>query len=274
MQSGQKTKDTTSERSSIGASLTIGKGENGTLIIAPQAEGKLRINSKTHIECKVPVNIASGNLGSHTGIGDPVFTISHLFANNHRFTFNTTIGARVCVGSSNAADKGMALPMPYQSSLGTTDLIAGVGSSYGEYFSFSAGYQHPLWQYNKNSYQPAIVYPVTPGDHDYFASKELKRKGDVLLRAEAHYQWRKFSVSAGPLFIYHLGQDTYTTATGSRASLTGSGGVTLNIAASLSYNMKNANLTLLGGEPLVVRSYRPDGLTRSFVVTFRYTRFR
>jgi hypothetical protein len=273
MQSGGRLNDTANERNSAGISLTMGIGENGTTILVPQAEGKFHLSSQTYIEGKFPVNIASGNLGAHAGIGDPVVTCSHIIARHSQVKYIGSVGARIGIGNANATDRGKALPMPYQSSLGTTDIIAGIGVSLGKYISASAGYQQPVLQYNANGYVPAIINPSAPGDLDYFASKNLRRKGDILIRAEGHYQRRKVLISAGPLFIYHLGEDTYETAVGERTALSGSSGATLNIAASLSYTMKAGRIDMQGGEPLIVRSYRPDGLTRSIVVTLRYTRF-
>jgi len=274
MQGGQKANDTITEKSSIGISASLGRGENGVIIVSPQVEGKLHFTPATYIEAKLPLVIVSGNLGHHIGPGDPIITCTHLLSGQSRVSLIATVGARIGVGSSNASYNGVALPMPYQNSLGSSDLIAGIGAAYGKYLKMSAGYQQPVIQYNRNGYQPAFVYPSKPGAYDYFASSELKRRADVLIRVEGQYQWRKILIAAGPLFIYHLGEDTYTTATGSSARLSGSGGTTLNIAASLSYFTKDARFEFQGGEPLVVRDYRPDGLTRSFVLAPRYTRYR
>lgn len=274
MQTGQKISDTLKERNSLGLSLIIGFGENGTTIVAPQIEGKFQLSPKTYMEGKFPVNIASGNLGTHSGIGDPIVTCSNIIASHNPIQLIASVGTRIGINNANATDKGRDLPMPYQSSLGTTDFIAGIGASFGKYIGASAGYQQPVIQYNRNSYVPSIIYPSVPNDQEYFASKYLKRKGDILIRVEGHYQRHKISISAGPLLIYHLGEDTYTTTTGDRNALTGSSGATLNIAGGMSYKMKTGRLDLQGGMPLIVRSYRPDGLTRSIAITLRYTRLK
>lgn len=273
MQIGQQDNDTMAGGNSFGLSVTIGSGENATVIATPQVEGRLYLLSKIYLEGKLPVNIASGNLGAHTGLGDPILTCSRTMVQHIRFRLIASLGVRVGISNANASYNGVSLPMPYQNSLGTTDIISGINFSYGKYISASIGYQQPVVQYNENGYKPAFVYPAISNDHEYFASNHLKRKGDILIRAEGKYKWQRMSLSAGPLFIYHLGTDTYTDANGNRLPLTGSKGLTLNIAASIAYTMANGRIELLGGEPLVVRSYRPDGLTRSLVVTLRYTKF-
>lgn len=273
MQAGVKGSDTAGGRNSVGISCTMGNGENGVAIVVPQAELTYYLSSQTYIEGKLPVNIASGNLGAHTGIGDPIVTCSHIISRRANLAVVGSLGARVGIGTADAADKGTALPMPYQNSLGTTDAIIGLGVNYGKYFSASVGYQQPLVQYNDNRYQPANTYPANPNEQDYFASKELRRKGDVLIRADGHVQWHKLLISAGPLFIYHLGEDTYISATGSRGNLIGSSGATLNVAASIAYPTKGGRFEVLAARPVIVREYRPDGLTRSIVLTVRYTKF-
>ena len=275
MQGGKHTTDSTKSKTALGFSCSLGAGENGTLIITPQLEGGIPISQHYILEAKLPFNIASGNLGNHSGVGDVIITCSREFTTHSKDMYVTaTLGSRIGVNNANASYNGMALPMPYQNSLGTTDIIAGLSMAYTKYFSIAAGYQQPVIQYNKNSYLPQDVYPSVLTDTTYFASNHLVRKGDILLRAEGKYQWKSILLAAGPLFIYHLGQDGISTSTGSKAMLKGSEGATLNLAFSISYNMKKSRLDLLGGTPFIVRDYRPDGLTRAWVVTLRYTGFR
>jgi len=274
MQSGRPVSDSVTTHSALGASATVGSGEKGTIIITPQLEGKFVLAQRSYVDVKLPFNFCSGNLGHHSGIGDIIATYSRILtADGMPVAITATIGGRIGLGNANATDRGMPLPMPYQSSLGTTDLIIGVGLVYHKYISIAAGYQQPVIQYNRNGYLPDIIYPDMPTGREYFASRDLGRRGDVLLRAEGHYQWNRWSVSGGPLFIDHLGEDRFTTQSGDRASLKGSEGITLNIAGSLSYSLPSRKIDLLVGTPFIVRDYRPDGLTRAWVITLRYTQF-
>ncbi len=272
---GGRAADSSKEKSSFGASFTLGAGEHGTAIYVPQLEAKFAIGHRGSLEAKLPYNIAQGNLGSHSGIGDIIATYSNtLIKNSGPLGLTATAGARIGTGKANATDKGAPLPMPYQSNLGTTDLIAGLSLNYTKYFSLAAGYQQPVIQYNENGYLPVTIYPAMPTGKEYFASAKLVRKGDILLRAEGRLQWKKIMLAAGPLFIYHLGQDGFTNEHGQKELLKGSEGATLNLAGSLSYSLKKARIDLLAGTPFIVRDYRPDGLTRAWVITMRFTQFR
>ena len=272
MQAADNTIDNAKVKKSWGISLTSGYGENGTLVIAPQAEGSMKIGKRGTLDAKLPLNIATGKLGSHISIGDLIAGYSnYFFSGLSKWQCQATMGARIGLGDAGAEYKGMPLPMPYQSGLGTTDFIAGVNVAYDGHITFAVGYQQPLIQYNRNGYIPSTVYPAVANDNDYFASRWLRRKGDVLLRIEGNWRYRMWSFAGGPLLIYHLGEDNVILSNGNSLSLKGSDGLTLNLVGSLSYSFSNARMHLLAGTPLLVRDYRPDGLTRALVITLRYT---
>ena len=127
MQGGHTVADSIKGESSWGASLSFGSGEKQTAIIVPQIEGTLAISKRTVVEAKLPLNIASGKLGNHTGIGDFIATFSRsLSVKQSKWQWQGSLGARVGLGDASATDRSVVLPMPYQASLGTTDLIAGV----------------------------------------------------------------------------------------------------------------------------------------------------
>lgn len=275
MKGGGALSDTTPGKMTWGLSLTAGAGERATTIVIPQLEGSVGIGKQGILDAKLPINIANGRLGAHTGIGDFIVTYTRpLYHSSTRWQWQGTLGGRIGLGDGGAADKGMPLPMPYQSSLGTTDVIAGVSALYGSHLSFAAGYQQPLLQYNNNGYLPLAIYPVVSNDADYFASRHLRRKGDMLLRAEANWHWRKWGIAAGPLLIYHMGEDKITLQDGKDISLNGSEGLTLNLSGALSYSFNKTKIDLLAGTPFIVRDYRPDGLTRAWVLTIRYTHLK
>ena len=275
MKGGGALSDSTQRKQTWGLSLTAGAGEKATTIIIPQLEGSVGIGKQGTLDAKLPINIAKGMLGAHTGIGDLTVTYTRpLYHSATRWQLLGTFGGRIGLGDANAGDKGQPLPMPYQASLGTTDLIAGVSALYGSHLSFAVGYQQPLLQYNNNGYLPSAIYPVVSNDADYFASRHLHRKGDLLLRAEANWKWRKWRLAAGPLLIYHLGEDKISLQDGTDISLKGSEGLTLNLAGSLSYSFSKTKIDLLAGAPFIVRDYRPDGLTRAWVITIRYTHLK
>ena len=249
----------------VGLSCTIGMGEKETFIIIPQLEAQWKVTNKSTLEIKLPYYFANGNLGNNNGVGDVIATLSGQIWKKHKWVLNGIGGLRISTGNANASANGAALPMPYQSNLGTTDLILGASMDYSSFLTIATGWQQPLVQYNDNQY-----YPDMPNEHSYFASRKLMRKGDVLLRLEGHYKIKRLAVSAGPLLIYHLGNDEITNFSGQTVVLDGSDGLTLNIAGSLAYTAGNFRIDLSAGTPMVVRSNRPDGLTREWVVVPRF----
>lgn len=249
-------------RNQLGLGLSIGQGERSTTIVIPQLEYRRSLGKSAFLELKLPVYFASGNLGNNAGIGDPVLTYTRQLMQGKRASLSATGGLRIGTGDASATDdKGNALPMPYQRSLGTTDLILGLSLGWGPYLSFAAGWQQPLVQYNRNG------YAAGSDPERYFASEELRRKGDILLRADGHYNIGHWKLSAGPLLIAHLGNDEATDATGKTYTLTGSDGITLNLAFTVQYTLQRFTARIAGGAPAVVRDVRPDGLTRSWIIT-------
>lgn len=256
-------------KSSIALSLGINSGEEGTSIIIPQLELKKKLFKKGVAEIKLPYYFVSGDLGNNTGLGDVFLTYTHNILNISKvISLSGTAGARISTGNATAAaDNGMDYPMPYQSNLGSTDLVLGASINWRKYITIALGYQQPIIQYNNNQYLPAS-YTNEPAAKEYFPSRELKRKGDVLFRLEGHYNIKSLSLSAGPLFIYHLGQDDITYIT--QLPLGGSEGLTLNLSGNIGYTFFNRlMIDISAGTPLVVRTVRPDGLTRAWVMVPR-----
>jgi hypothetical protein len=158
--------------------------------------------------------------------------------------------------------------MNYQTSLGTLDLLLGVGYRIKR-FSFTAGYQQPLAQ-NNNQFL-ATDYPDDTPEYKYYSTRNYHRAADVLLRFSViAVQSKKIALIAGILPIYHLGNDTYQDSNGTRITITGSQGLTLNINAIFQYQITSAHvLELTAGAPVVARKVRPDGLSE-FAISLEY----
>ena len=255
----------------LSLSLTLGDGEQNTTVFIPQIEFSQQLNRKMRLEAKLPLYVANGNVGSHSGVGDPIATISNTLWHHKSWSLQSTAGLRVSLGDGGAgrAD-GRPLPMPYQSNLGTTDIIAGLSLSWKRYLSIAAGLQQPVFQYNNNGYDAADYVSDPQGYGAYFSSRKLRRRGDILLRADGSYSLKHWQVSAGPLLIVHLGEDRITNSKGQEVNVNGSAGATLNLTGTLGYHFKRSAIEVSAGSLLVVREVRPDGLTRSSVLTLRY----
>jgi hypothetical protein len=249
----------------------IGLGDENVFVFSPGIEYGLRRKGWV-LSGKLTGNFASGNLGSKAGLGDLFLSWTGTVWKKAGSSLSATLATKLPLSSSNLKLDGLPLPMQYQSSLGTVDLITGIAFSRPKW-SLAAGLQQPLTGSNSNGFLPEFW-----GQNEanaYPASRRLKRAGDILLRASYRVLNNEaWNIDAGLLGIYHLKNDSYQT-TGpvqSRIDLEGSRGLTLNITAAVNYRLSsNWTLSVLAGTPAVVRDIRPDGLTRSFVLSPQIT---
>lgn len=258
---------------SIGLSGTAGYGERGTIIFIPQLELSKNLFANSSVEIKLPYYFASGNLGTSAGIGDIIATFTQgIYKQKESWDIKGTIGGRFSLGTSDKkGQNGLPLPMPYQSNLGTVDLIAGLNIRYKKHYVLAVGLQQPLVNYNDNGYYSGAYFSTDTTYQQYFSSRKLERKGDALLRLEYDKDRKNDGISVSTLFIYHLGDDKITTLAGNKIDANGSAGLTLNLTLNYYRNYNNWRFEAGVGAPVIVRDYRPDGLTRSFVITPRAT---
>jgi hypothetical protein len=148
--------------------------------------------------------------------------------------------------------------MPYQTGLGTTDLVVGVSSTY-DAWSVALGYQRVLVNNNRNAY-------VDDGT-GYFTSKDYERGDDAILRVGRSIAIDNINIAPSLLAIYRVQQDRVM---GERVE--GSDGLTLNLALAASTSIADRmNLRLDAAAPVLVRKVRADGLTRALVVSLGLT---
>ena len=159
--------------------------------------------------------------------------------------------------------------MDYQSSLGTFDIIVGVGFELGKLQCVTA-IQQPITQ-NKNAFL-SEKYPVSSELRNFQSTNNYKRSGDVLFRVSYPIMLGdKFKITPSILPIYHLNDDKYTDALAVERTINGSQGLTLNGNAFFDYEINNKNAMQLNvGAPFIVRDARPDGLTRGLVINLEY----
>jgi hypothetical protein len=247
----------------------VGQGDENVFVWTPGLQYDYFTQSGWNLQGRITSNYASGNLGSVFGAGDVILSASRTKAIKGNWKFTPTLGVKIPLSQSNISSGGMPLPMQYQSSLGTFDLLAGITFSEKKW-QFSAGYQQPLSGENKNGFLPEF-WNGKPEANNYPPTFRFNRKGDVLLRATRIFAARNnFIFNAGLLGIYHLGEDKFTNPfDGKRVmAIDGSVGLTLNVTGAAYWQAgKRTRVGLSAGVPLVVRDVRPDGLTRSWVVS-------
>ncbi len=254
-------------RHQLKATISYGAGEQGVSILQFIPEWQWRISKAGSIQLKVPYVYSNGNLGSNSGIGDATLAFTGEILNRNDVKVNGSIGIKAPTGSTdadNVNNSSYALPMPYQTGLGTTDLILGSSVSF---FNWNAGigFQGVLKNENKNTFAH-FRYINGPDADKYFESNKLNRGNDVLIRIERIFASAKWTFTPGVLAIYRLMEDEITNAEEKIVAVMGSDGLTLNITGMVNYAISNkVSSTLILGAPLIVRENRPDGLTRSFV---------
>lgn len=246
--------------------LPAGIGDEDVLVFSPGLQYENHFSPYWSIQAKLTANYANGNLGHAAGLGDIFLSGTRSFIGRNGWNTSVTLGTKLPLNTGNLKENGKSLPMQYQSSLGTIDLITGFSIS-NTHWQFSAGFQQPLSGINRNNFLPE--YWNTTEAESYPPSNDFDRKADVLLRAVYTMNIRKLSVNAGLLGIYHLEEDTYVNANTSNnpISIKGSSGLTLNATLAVFW-VVNSSITIgiSAGMPLYYRDVRPDGLTRSIVV--------
>ena len=253
--------------SSLSISNTSGFGEAGGSIIYVQTsliEGKLRIYKNGYLNLKIPVKLAFGNLGNTAGPGDIALSYSHRLLKREDRHLIFTIGGIFPSNDSDKKEDGLPLPMYYQSSLGSYDII--IGSSYSiSLWQLVMGYQHPFNR-NKNGFLHNF-WPDESRATDYFESNQLKRGDDLVLRISRSFPKGRRTIVVGLLPIYRLQKDQII-RNGQVEKLAGSDQLTLNLNFDYLYQLTHGlNFRFSYAHPVIWRETRADGLTRQVVFT-------
>lgn len=236
------------------------------------------IDDKTFFQVKVPYQAVNGNFGSTSGLGDFSLCVTRNLYSSEKFDISASIGSKIPSNNSNlkSNETGLALPMYYQTSLGTYDAIAGI-SFINKQWLFATGIQHPFNQ-NGNTFDWAEWIPVyKDGQNESYVRSnniayKLKRGTDVMLRAERNFRFARFNFTLGLLPIFRITQDEITDInTNQRIKLDGTTGMALSAIGTIGYNFNvKSGVRLLIGRKITQRKVNPDGLTRVEVATISY----
>ena len=245
--------------------FSFGSADNDIAAIGNYLEYNRTFNPQFGIDAKLTSLSQFGNDISTYGLSD--IYINANYKPSPKLSF--TLGAKIPLSNGNKTNDNIPLPMDYQSSLGTFDLIFGVGYEFKK-IQFVAAIQQPLTQ-NSNQFV-AENYPANSALSTFQTTHKFKRSGDLLLRISYPVNLgEKLRLTPSILPIYHLTNDKYTDALGIEKPIEGSEGLTLNGNLYLDYAVtKNNALQLNLGMPFLTRTARPDGLTRSFAANIEY----
>lgn len=217
---------------------------------------------------KVTYFSATGNDVSNSEFGDAYLIGNYKFSQKDQKQWSALVGFKIPFTAADARSNVYALPMDYQASLGTYDVI--LGTNYHiNHWDFNAGLQIPVINNNKNTYSEEII----AFGNEFNSTNQFERKPDALFRTTYTHQMadKKWSFKPNALFIYHLGEDSFENILGNRENIKGSDGLTINANLITSYQLNtNSLLELSLATPFMVREERPDGLTRAFTAGLSY----
>lgn len=252
-------------KNNVEIAAIFGTGEADVTYISPYVSYARKFNDKFSLSTKVTFSSANGSLGTSTSFGDAFLVGNYTFKEFKNKQWSALVGWKFPLTNSNRTVNGNALPLDYQSSLGTIDLFLGTNLKYKNW-DFNAAVQIPVFNNNKNSY-----FDEFSASDDFPTTNLFERKSDALFRTTYSYKLKKFTFKPNILFIYHLGEDTFENQFSQRETIKGSDGLTINGNLISSYQINKRNsIELSLATPFVVREIRPDGLTRGFVAGINY----
>lgn len=253
-------------KNTIETGAVFGAGEADVTYFSPYLSYTRIMNDKLSVSAKITYSQANGSFGTRGAFGDAFLLGNYNFLNSVNKKWNVIFGTKIPFTSANLKINEFSIPLDYQSSLGTFDLIAGVNLNCKQW-NFNAAVQVPVFNNNKNSY-----FREFSATDDFVSTNLFERKPDALFRTTYTISTAgKFTFKPNVLFLYHLGEDTYENIFGKREKINGSDGLTINGNLITSYAInKHNNIELSLAAPFVVRDVRPDGLTREFTAGIIY----
>ncbi len=248
----------------------FGLGENENLVNTLQLDQSFRIlKGKGSISVRLPFTYVYGVLGQTAGLGDLTAVFDYRIFQKDETGITLSGGTKIPSDKAGKSIDGKGLPMAYQSSLGTYDLLAGGAVTYRKW-RFSAAYQKPL-NHNENSFLHEY-WEDDPDAMEYFESNQLRRGDDALIRVDRDFTVRERSKLKATLMAIYRVQEDRIVRDDEWVSLDGSDGITLN--AALGYTLagkSGGSWNFLIAAPIVTREYRSDGLTRTFVLSIAHS---
>jgi hypothetical protein len=252
--------------SKVSGGFSVGGADYGITVVGGNLGYSGRLTEKWSVDSRVTFLSQSGNDIGVTGPGDVFLNINYTVSQK----FILTAGTKIPLAKAGKKFDGLPLPMDYQSSLGTFDLVAGIKFK-PKRWQWALAVQVPLKQ-NENAFFPEL-YDTTSIVSTIQATNGFHRQADILLRVSRTFEMsEKITFTPGLLPIYHVAEDTYTDIDGLIKNIEGSDGLTLNGTVFIDIKLDAVStLEFSLGFPFIVRDARPDGLTRSFVFGAGYS---
>jgi hypothetical protein len=257
----------------------FGATKFGDYLLSYIVDADFMLNPKTTLHFKLPYTFVFNKMPAVNGLGDISLSLTRLLLQKDKWQIAGTFGGKIPTNGNDLSYNGIPLPSYYQTSLGTYDLVAGVGIIYGNWL-FSTGYQH-AFNRTKNQFLRYVEDGIPKNSFDgteyasfanaYANSKELQRAPDVMLRVERNFRIGRFNAHLGLLNIYRLEDDEVTNFRGARVKIANSGGLTINglLGAGYRFSTRSA-IKVLFGRKITGKERNPDGLGREYVNNISY----
>ncbi|MEL7003963.1 MAG: hypothetical protein AAFN93_14670 [Bacteroidota bacterium] len=247
------------------------------------------INDKTSMQVKVPYVWVDGSLGNTAGVGDLSVSFTRNVYSNEQFHINATLGGKIPTNNgdldedvneefiSDGIPTNQDLPMYYQTSLGSYDIVGG-GSLISKKWMFAAGFQIALTE-NQNDFRFGHWqnYFDPPYLRDYDLANDLKRGTDIMIRAERAFHFSNVDIRLGVLPIFRITEDEILDVNpasetfNERIKVDGTTGLALTSLLNVAYHFNAYNsVKLLYALKITDRDVNPDGLTRDDVFSLAY----
>lgn len=245
--------------------MIYGKADYSISVIGNYFEYNLRLSENFGMDFKINTISQNGNGISTYGLSDIFINANYSLIEN----FNISLGAKIPLSKSNNKKDDIVLPLDYQPSLGTYDIIFGLAYQI-EKFQLAAAVQYPLTE-NENQFKSSD-YPTSSKLSEFQSTNKYKRGWDVILRVSYPIDLTKdLLLTPSILPIYHMANDKYSLNSINELQIEGSSGLTLNGNVYFDYELSsNQALQLSFAMPFITRENRPDGLTRAFVANLEY----
>ncbi len=207
-----------------------------------RVNGRFKILENGYLLIFAPVfRLQDGPLGSVSGFGDIIAAWEQVVYKVHESSLALQIGSKLATGDPRA---DAALPMSYQTGLGTSDILFGVNYRHSQWL-VAAGYQYVERVFNDN---------VQP----------LKRGDDVFVKGAYSFNAEPFVVTAEVLAIKRL-EESLVRTNGVDEPVADSDPLQVNIGFVASYPLEqNLSAYVKTAFATLERKVNVDGLTRTF----------
>lgn len=246
----------------------VGVTKFNDVILTSLLDINVGIGKSGSMQLKLPYTFVSGSLANTNGTSDISLAYTHALLVKDKYQLLGTLGGKL---PTNHSDKtsvdGRPLPMYYQTSLGTYDVVGGL-SFITRNWLLATGFQHAFnqtdnefrWSEWNSSEQKTLALEYPPAWH-------LKRGSDVMFRVERNFRSTKWNGYLGLLTIYRITYDEISKGTvDNRVKVPNTIGPAITALSGVGYRFSTSvALKAMVGVKLINRDTNPDGLSREVV---------